>query len=195
MKRYTIFAGVNGAGKSTFYGSIRDSLKGEKRINTDEMVARLGSWTDDSLQMRCAKEAIILIKEYLGAGASFNQETTLTGKGILRNIKLAQSKGYEVHLHYVGVDNVEIAFERVKKRVQLGGHGIAEEDIRRRYKNSFKNLNEAFQYCDILTFYDNSCDFKNVAVFENGNLVYKSKEIPKWLKENDDLKNLYDRYF
>jgi len=195
MKRYTIFAGVNGAGKSTFYSSLYNSLKGEKRINTDEMVARLGSWTDGSLQMRCAKEAIALIKEYLGAGASLNQETTLTGKGILRNIKLAQNKGYEVHLHYVGVDNVEIAFERVKKRVQLGGHGIAEEDIRRRYKNSFKNLNEAFQYCDIVTFYDNSYDFKNVAVFENGNLVYKSKEIPKWLKENDDLKNFYNRYF
>ena len=43
MKRYTIFAGINGAGKSTLYhGFYKPSLE-EKRINTDEMVARLAA--------------------------------------------------------------------------------------------------------------------------------------------------------
>mgnify|MGYP004482803871 FL=1 len=40
MKRYTIFAGVNGAGKTSIYESIYyTENKEEKRINTDEMVA------------------------------------------------------------------------------------------------------------------------------------------------------------
>ena len=44
MATYTIFAGVNGVGKTTMYKSIYyDENKDEKRINTDEMVASIGS--------------------------------------------------------------------------------------------------------------------------------------------------------
>lgn len=32
--------------------------KTENRINTDEMVARIGSWKDSNLQIKCAGEAI-----------------------------------------------------------------------------------------------------------------------------------------
>ena len=47
MITYTIFAGVNGAGKTSIYKSIYyNENKDEKRINTDEMVARLSSWKD-----------------------------------------------------------------------------------------------------------------------------------------------------
>ena len=53
MKRYTIFAGVNGAGKTLIYDSIYYSEnKHEKRINTDEMVARIGSWKDNNLHSK-----------------------------------------------------------------------------------------------------------------------------------------------
>ena len=52
MATYTIFAGVNGVGKTTMYKSIYyDENKDEKRINTDEMVASIGSWRDSNLQM------------------------------------------------------------------------------------------------------------------------------------------------
>ncbi|APM39855.1 hypothetical protein [Clostridium kluyveri] len=47
MATYTIFAGVNGAGKTSIYKSIYyERNKSEERINTDEMVARIGSWKD-----------------------------------------------------------------------------------------------------------------------------------------------------
>ena len=50
MKSYTIFAGVNGAGKTSIYESIYfNENRAEKRINTDEMVARIGSWQDNNL--------------------------------------------------------------------------------------------------------------------------------------------------
>ena len=32
------------------------------------MVARLGSWKDNNLQIKCAREAIKLIKEYISEG-------------------------------------------------------------------------------------------------------------------------------
>lgn len=73
MKPYTIFAGVNGAGKTSIYKSMYFSLnKDEKRINTDEMVARVGSWKDDNIQIKCAREAIKLIKKYFVEGISYD---------------------------------------------------------------------------------------------------------------------------
>jgi len=42
MPTYTIFAGTNGAGKTSIFKSIYyNENKDEKRINTDEMVARI----------------------------------------------------------------------------------------------------------------------------------------------------------
>ena len=45
MPTYTIFAGVNGCGKTSIYQSFYYEVNiSEKSINTDEMVARVGSW-------------------------------------------------------------------------------------------------------------------------------------------------------
>ena len=72
MPTYTIFAGVNGAGKTSIYKSIYyHENKNEKRINTDEMVARIGSWKDNNLQIKCGREAVKLIREYINDNISF----------------------------------------------------------------------------------------------------------------------------
>ena len=43
MNKYILIAGVNGAGNSTLYQTL-DSLKGMKRVNTDEIVRSFGNW-------------------------------------------------------------------------------------------------------------------------------------------------------
>jgi Uncharacterized protein conserved in bacteria len=65
MKKYTLFAGVNGAGKTSIYKSVfyNDEYIG-KRINTDEMVARIGSWQHSNLQIRAGREAVKMIDYY-----------------------------------------------------------------------------------------------------------------------------------
>ncbi len=88
MTTYTLFAGVNSARKTSICKSLYyEKIKEEKRINTDEMVTRIGSWKDSDLQIKCAREAIKLINNYIEKGISFNQETTLSGKSIIKNIK------------------------------------------------------------------------------------------------------------
>lgn len=71
--------------------------------------------------MKAGKIAVKLIEKYFSEKISFNQETTLCGKSIIRNIQRAKELGYTIELHYVGVDSVDIAKERVKKRVSKGG--------------------------------------------------------------------------
>lgn len=54
------------------------------------MVERIGSWQDNNLQIRIAREAVKLLNYYINNGISFNQETTLSGKTIIKNIITAK---------------------------------------------------------------------------------------------------------
>lgn len=120
MKKYIVLGGVNGAGKSTLY-QILDNLKKMPRVNTDEIVKELGDWRNTSDVLKAGKIAVQLIDKYFSEGISFNQESTLCGKSIIKNFKRAKQLGYTIELHYVGVDSVETAKRRVAERVQNGG--------------------------------------------------------------------------
>lgn len=181
MKKYIIIAGVNGAGKSTLYETL-DGLKEMPRINTDEIVKKLGDWRDTSILITAGKIAVKLLNQYLIDGVTFNQETTLCGKSILRNIRKAKEMGYCIEMHYVGVDSVNIAKERVKSRVKKGGHGISETDIEKRYVETFHNLKEILKDCDLAAFYDNTEEFRRFAIFRNGEVVRLSRILPKWIE-------------
>ena len=83
MKRYILIAGVNGAGKSTLYQTL-DYLQDMPRINTDEIVRIFDDWKNQNDVAKAGKIAVGLIKDYFEKGLSFNQETTLCGKSILK---------------------------------------------------------------------------------------------------------------
>jgi len=184
MATYTIFAGVNGAGKTSIYKSIYYEMnKTENRINTDEMVARIGSWKDSNLQIKCAREAIKLINFYIKNSISFNQETTLSGKSIVKNIKKAKQKGFYVVMNYIGVDNPNIAKERVKIRVLEGGHGIEEDAIERRYYESLVNLKGILSVCNEINIYDNTNKFTYIAYICKGKIKWRRDIIPEWSRD------------
>lgn len=179
MNKYILIAGVNGAGKSTLY-QLNDSLKNMKRVNADEILRELGDWRDTKALIQAGKIAVNKIAEYMNKGITFNQETTLCGKAVIRNIEKAKKQGYFIELHYVGVDSVEIAKERVKYRVSQGGHGIPESDIEKRYVDTFKQLNQILKECNLVAFYDNTESFRRFAICKNGKLMRISKTVPEW---------------
>ena len=166
MKKYIIYAGVNGAGKSTLYNINPDV--DSVRVNTDEIVRTMGDWRDISLQARAGKEAVKLIHDCIYNGVSFNQESTLCGRSIINNVKAAKALGFYVSVYYVGVDSVKLAQERVKHRVSVGGHGIPDEIINKRYFESLKNLKEIIPLCDKIVVYDNTYDFQCIAEYYDG---------------------------
>ena len=182
MKKYVIIAGVNGAGKSTLY-QINDNLKKMPRINVDEIVKEIGDWKNFKDFFAAGKIAVERIAEYFKDGVSFNQETTLCGKMIMKNILKAKESGYFIELHYVGVDSVQIAKDRVKHRVEQGGHGIPDEDIEKRYVETFQQLNQILNTCNLIAFYDNTESFRRFAICRNGKLVRISHNIPTWFSK------------
>ena len=112
MRKYILIAGVNGAGKSTLYQSLQ-SLQDMPRVNTDEILREFGDWRNISDVMAAGKIGVKKIAQYFDEGLTFNQETTLCGKSIINNVEKAKKKGYFIELHYIGVDRVDIAKERV----------------------------------------------------------------------------------
>lgn len=182
MKKYVLIAGVNGAGKSTLY-HVLEELKDMPRINTDEMVKQFGDWKRLDCVFKAGKQAVKMINDYFEKGISFNQETTLCGNAILNNIRKAKQLGYYIEIHYVGVETVEVAKERVLHRVSVGGHGIPEKDIERRYIETFENLNKIISECDRIAFYDNTYEFDCFAVKEGRNIVILADRVPKWFEK------------
>ena len=191
MPTYTIFAGVNGAGKTTLYSTlIQENHDFGVRVNSDEIViSNGGDWRNKSDQAKAMKMAVKLIKDCMNKGISFNQETTLTGKSMINNILKAKSLGYKIIMNYVGLSSPELAIQRVAYRVSMGGHGIPEEDIKRRYHVSLSKLKELMPLIDELYIYDNSNHMNLVAKTIAGYLTLLDTDC-LWLNSS----HLFDRY-
>ena len=95
----------------------------------------------------------------------------------------AKELGYFIELHYVSVESVQIAKDRVKYRVENGGHGIPEQDIEKRYVETFSQLNTILKDCNLIAFYDNTEKFRRFAICKNGELVRKSQNVPQWFSK------------
>ncbi|MBD5550309.1 MAG: ATPase [Lachnospiraceae bacterium] len=181
MPKYILIAGVNGAGKSTLY-YLLTNLRDMPRINVDEIVREFGDWKNPSDVMKAGKIAVKYLQQLLTERRSFNQETTLCGKSIINNIRRAKYLGYQIEIHYVGVDSVEIAKSRVKTRVKNGGHGIPDEDIERRYVESFSNLKYIMPDCTTIFFYDNTKSFNRFAVYKSNEGMRIYPDVPRWFQ-------------
>ena len=182
MKKYIIIAGVNGVGKSTLY-QTNENLKNIPRVNVDEIIREIGDWKNLNDVFKGGKIAVKTISKYFEEGISFHQETTLCGKSIINNIDKAKKLGYFIELHYIGVESVQIAKERVKYRVKQGGHGISEKDIEKRYTETFQQLNKILKECDLIAFYDNTKSFRRFAICKNGKLIRVSHNVPNWFSK------------
>lgn len=191
MKRYVLIAGVNGAGKSTLYQTL-ESLQSMPRINVDEIVREFGDWKNQNDVMKAGRIAVGMIKEYFEKGLSFNQETTLCGKSILENIKYAKQLGYEIELHYVGIDSAELAKDRIAYRVAHGGHGIPDRDVERRFVESRDQFKKILPLCDMAVLYDNTENFYRVAIYKSGHMEILCEKQPNWYTEMDLVNHLPD---
>lgn len=182
-KIFTIFAGVNGAGKSTLYAADNSSDLGV-RLNSDELVREAGAdWRNVEAQIEAGKQLLKIQKECFEKGLSCNRETTLCGNNIITSIKKAKDLGYKIHLRYVGVSDPQIAIDRVKKRIELGGHGVSESTIEHRYETSAENFLKIYDLCDQINIYDNSGEYLILAAYTICGTLQKTKADIDWVNK------------
>jgi predicted ABC-type ATPase len=158
MKRMYIVAGCNGAGKTTVsFTILPEILKCKEFVNADEIARGLSPFQPEKVSLEAGRIMLHRINELLNKNESFAFETTLATKSYKSKIIEAQNDGYKVTLLFFWLQNVELAKNRVKLRVEEGGHNIETEVIQRRYKNGIKNLFEIYiPIVDETLIFDNS---------------------------------------
>lgn len=179
MKIYTIIGGVNGAGKSSLTGALKSERTDLGQIvDVDKITAALGGD-----RLAGGKAAISKIGQCLERGVCFTQETTLSGQKTARTARQAREKGYYIRLYYVGLGSEAESLQRIRNRVQKGGHDIPKEDVRRRFAHRCKDVLRVLPFCDEAVFFDNENGFVEVGEYRNGELLPKGSYVPEWFME------------
>ncbi len=134
MPRLYIISGCNGAGKTTAsYSLLPEMLDCSEFVNSDEFAKGLSPFDPSKASIQASRFMLMKIRYLLKRQQDFAIETTLATRTLLKTAKQAQSAGYTVTLLYFWLNSPDMAVERVRARVEAGGHNIPEETIRRRY--------------------------------------------------------------
>jgi predicted ABC-type ATPase len=147
-------------------------------IDVDKIAAESGRGP-----VGAGRAAIARIDGFLSAGASFTQETTLSGRRTEKLVKAARELGYFVRLFYIGLNSCEESVKRIKNRVEKGGHGIDSQTVKNRFNTRFDSLLKILPFCNEAHFYDNENGFVEVAEYRNGELLTRDGVRPVWLQE------------
>ena len=76
MKRFTIIAGINGAGKTSLYHVLKNSEDLGERVNIDELAKKFGGNDDPYANIHAGRTAMEMISDFISMGVSFHIETT-----------------------------------------------------------------------------------------------------------------------
>lgn len=157
-KNLYIISGCNGAGKTTASFTILPKILNCKEfVNADEIAKGLSPFQPEKVSFEAGRIMLKRINELLNEEITFAFETTLASKTYKSKILEAQKKGYTVTLLFFWLQNMDLAIERVKTRVQEGGHNIEKNVIKRRYKNGITNLFSIYlDIVDEVLIFDNS---------------------------------------
>lgn len=179
MRTYTIIGGVNGVGKSSLTGVLKEQRSDLGIIiDVDRMTAER-----DGDALAGGRAAVERIKDCLERGVNFTQETTLSGYKTEQTAREAKERGYTVRLFYVALNTLQECLERIENRVKRGGHNIRETDVNRRFAGRWEAVKKILPYCDEAVFYDNDNGFAAVAEYRNGDLLTVGDYCPAWLSE------------
>ena len=139
-KEIIVLGGANGSGKST----LADFLIAETGflfLNADEIEKTLKAQkVVGNTHLQAGRILFERLENARENGVSFILESTLSGKTLLPILRRLRAEGYRLRLVYIFLESPTLCIERIKGRVQKGGHHVSDEDVRRRYYRSLRNF-------------------------------------------------------
>ena len=140
---------------------------------------------DDISYLAAALADFVRIK-MLRSASSFSFESVFSHASKIHELEEAKKADFKIYLYFITTSNPEINLQRVRNRVESGGHDVPDEKIFTRYDKTMNNLYAAFTLADRAYFFDNS-NRKMNGLFDffaekNGNRVYFSEplSVPQW---------------
>lgn len=184
MQNLFIIAGPNGAGKTTAsYTVLPEMLDCREFVNADEIAKGISPFQPDKAAIDAGRLMLQRIKELIKHNADFAFETTLSTRSYVNTILKAKESDYFVTLVYFWLSSPQLAIERVRSRVEDGGHDIPVDVIKRRYLSGIKNLfNLYLPISDYWMVIDNSENPFKLIAEGNKNTDRKVNDINIWTK-------------
>lgn len=187
MPHVIVIAGSNGSGKSTAAPALlKDEVHINDFVNADVIAQGLSAFQPEKAAIQAGRIMLERIKTLAVEGTNFSFETTLASRIFATWLKKWKGNGYQFHLVFFWLKDVELAISRVADRVKMGGHSVPEETIRRRYVSGIRNFFN--MYCPIADswrLYDNSdADaFSLIAMQSQNETIIKNEITWKYLLE------------
>lgn len=136
-----IIAGPNGAGKTTFARNYLPRYAGCLHfVNADLIAAGLSPFAPEAAAVTAGRLVLQQIRSLASRRLDFAFETTLSGRSYRSMLQDFKERGYSICLYFLWLPTVQVALGRVADRVRQGGHAVAEEDVRRRYRRGIQNF-------------------------------------------------------
>jgi predicted ABC-type ATPase len=174
-------AGPNGAGKTTFFHTHL-ARAGLRFLNADVLADELATDPYEAAGLANALRGVLLAR-----GESFVFETVFSDPvgDKVAYLEDAARSGYVVALCFIGLCSDDQSIERVAMRVSQGGHDVPDDKLRSRFPRTLRNLQAAIVRLPHVLIYDNSdlsMPYRQVAVFDHGQLRHLQEPIPVWLR-------------
>lgn len=193
-----ILMGANGAGKSTtgashlpqhiqqhyevfdgdklYWAKIRElykyvtpSIKEAQRLSLD--------WLFQHFE-ESVKAAIEKMDDFAYEGHLPDDENWKTPKRF-------RKKGYNIHVIYLGLKNINLSALRVFERAKLGGHNVPPYEIKRNFYGNLRQINKRFKWIDELKIVDTTdLPPKALALVQKGviNDALNHGKLPEWFE-------------
>ncbi len=144
-KEIIVIAGANGSGKTTF-ASLYSKKLNLPFVNADEIAKTLDIAHEAKRNLEAGELFFTQIEQLLEQNRSFIIESTMSGKYLTKLLTKIKSLDYSLVIIYLFLESVELCLERIKERVQKGGHFVPDEDVKRRYFRSKSNFWNTYRY-------------------------------------------------
>lgn len=183
-----LIAGVNGAGKTTFYRQYLAALTpGASFVNADEFAHATWPGREAERTAEAAQWAAAKRNELLAAQETFVAETVFSHESKVDLLHAAHRQGFFVILYHVHVATAEVAVARVATRVSCGGHDVPTDKVEARHERTLRLIPLAAGIADRTYVYDNSRADRThrlVMTMDTGRVVRLAELVPRWVEES-----------
>ena len=145
LKDIIVLGGPNGAGKTTAAQVIvPKTLQIREFVNADEIARGLSPFNVEAVAFAAGRLMIERTRVLVREGESFAFETTCSGRRHAKWLGRCKAEGWRVTLVFLWLPSVQVALDRVAKRVSEGGHDVPPEMVARRYAAGLTNMRNLY---------------------------------------------------
>lgn len=109
-------------------------------LNADLIAGGLSPFSPERAALQAGKLLLQQIDHFAKRKLDFGFETTLSGVTYRSLFRRLKKQGYQIHLFFLWLPDVELALSRIRDRVKRGGHDIPEKTVRRRFVKGIRNF-------------------------------------------------------